>query len=158
MDCITKIFSDKIIFISEYSLSMFTPTRSTLFINMIVGICSRCSVLNSNFVCACIPSFADITSIAPSSILKVRSTSAIKSMCPGVSMILIFVLSQITDVVEALTVIPLRFSISIESVIVLPSSTLPHSSVAPLKKSKFSVMEVFPASICARIPILIIFI
>ena len=53
---------------------------------------------------------------APSSILNVRSTSAIKSMCPGVSMILHFTPFQIIDGVEARTVIPLRFSISIESV------------------------------------------
>ena len=70
-------------------------------------------------------------------------------------MILIFVSFHTIDVVEALTVIPLRFSISIESVVVLPLSTLPRTVVAPLANSKFSVMEVFPASICARIPIFI---
>ena len=43
--------------------------------------------------------------------------------CPGVSMILHFTPFQIIDVVAARTVIPLRFSISIESVMVSPLST-----------------------------------
>ena len=143
---------------SRYKRSRFTPARSILLINIIVGICSFCKVLNSNFVCACMPSFADNMRTAPSSILNVRSTSAIKSMCPGVSMILHFTPFQTIDVVEARIVIPLRFSISIESVMVSPLSTLPRFSVAPQANSRFSVTEVFPASMWARIPKFIMFI
>lgn len=36
------------------------PTLSILFIYITVGICNRCNVLNNSFVCACIPSLADI--------------------------------------------------------------------------------------------------
>ena len=85
-------------------------------------------------------------------VLKLAAVSAshctlvIKAMCPGVSMILHFTPFQIIDVVEARTVIPLRFSIAIESIMVSPLSTRPHFSVAPLANSRFSVTEVFPAS------------
>ena len=40
-------------------------------------------------VCACTPSLAEITKIAPSRTDKERYTSVIKSVCPGVSTILI---------------------------------------------------------------------
>ena len=43
------------------------------------------------------------------------------------------------------------------SVLVVPSSTLPSSAIAPLVYNKLSVNVVFPASTWARIPILIIF-
>ena len=73
-------------------------------------------------------------------------------------MILHFTPFQTIDVVEARIVIPLRFSISIESVMVSPLSTLPRFSVAPQANSRFSVTEVFPASMLARIPKFIMFI
>ena len=46
---------------------------------------SRCSARISRRVCACTPSTAEITSTAPSSTLNTRSTSAMKSGWPGVS-------------------------------------------------------------------------
>ena len=46
---------------------------------------SRCSVRISTRVCACTPSTAEMTSTAPSSTLSTRSTSAMKSGWPGVS-------------------------------------------------------------------------
>ena len=54
-----------------------------------VGTRSRCSARISTRVCACTPSTADTTSTAPSSTLSTRSTSAMKSGCPGVSIRLI---------------------------------------------------------------------
>ena len=39
----------------------------------------------STRVCGCTPSTAEITSTAPSSTPRARSTSATKSLCPGVS-------------------------------------------------------------------------
>ena len=46
---------------------------------------SRCSARISRRVCGCTPSTAEITSTAPSSTLSTRSTSAMKSGWPGVS-------------------------------------------------------------------------
>ena len=50
--CINRTSCDRFVFISIYKRSKFTPARSILLINIIVGICSFCKVLNSNFVCA----------------------------------------------------------------------------------------------------------
>ncbi len=49
------------------------------------GCAAVASVRNSTRVCACTPSTAEITSTAPSSTFSTRSTSAMKSGCPGVS-------------------------------------------------------------------------
>src|SRR5580704_18159102 len=47
---------------------------------------------------------------------------------------------------------PRRRSTSIESVRVVPASTLPSSGMAPASNSSRSVRLVLPASTCARIP------
>src|SRR5258707_9250388 len=47
---------------------------------------------------------------------------------------------------------PRRRSMSIESVRVVPASTLPSSLMAPASNSRRSVRLVLPASTCARIP------
>src|SRR6266699_1033914 len=47
---------------------------------------------------------------------------------------------------------PRRRSMSIESVRVVPASTLPSSGMAPASYSSRSVRLVLPASTCARIP------
>ena len=59
--------------------------RSILFTKISVGMRSRCSARISSGVCACTPSTAETTSTAPSSTLSTRSTSAMKSGWPGVS-------------------------------------------------------------------------
>ena len=61
------------------------PARSILLTKISVGMRSRCSARISTRVCACTPSTAEITSTAPSSTLSTRSTSAMKSGWPGVS-------------------------------------------------------------------------
>ena len=63
--------------------------NSISFIKIIVGIFIFWSAWNSIRVCACTPSLAEITKIAPSRTDKERYTSVIKSVCPGVSTILI---------------------------------------------------------------------
>ena len=65
------------------------PRRSSLLTNSSVGTRSRCRARISTRVCACTPSTADTTSTAPSSTLSTRSTSAMKSGWPGVSIRLI---------------------------------------------------------------------
>ena len=92
---------------------------------------SRCSARISTRVCACTPSTAEITSTAPSSTLSTRSTSAMKSGWPGVSIRLTVTSSMANDTTADLIVMPRCRSSASESVWVLPSSTLPISSMTP---------------------------
>src|SRR6266545_4629877 len=128
------------------------PTRSILFTKIRVGIRSRRSVRIRTWVCACTPSTADTTSTAPSSTLNTRSTSAMKSGWPGVSIRLTVTSSTTKDTTADLIVIPRCRSSARESVWVLPSSTLPISSMTPAAYSSRSVRLVLPASTCAKIP------
>ena len=82
-------------------------------------------------VCGCTPSTADTTSTTPSSTLSARSTSATKSGWPGVSIKLTQVPSTVKDATADLIVIPRCRSSASESVCVVPSSTLPGSSITP---------------------------
>ncbi len=85
--------------------------------------------------CDCTPSSASRTVTPPSSTRSERSTSAVKSTCPGVSMRLIRCWSVKSDlgslgvqkvVVAAETIVmPRSFSCSIQSIWVLPSSMSP---------------------------------
>ena len=86
---------------------------------------------SSSGVCDCTPSTAETTSTAPSSTLSTRSTSAMKSGWPGVSIRLTVTSSIANDTTADLIVIPRCRSSASESVWVLPSSTLPISSMTP---------------------------
>ncbi len=85
----------------------------------------------STRVCACTPSTAETTSTAPSSTASARSTSAMKSGWPGVSIRLTVTSSIANETTAALIVMPRRRSSARESVCVFPSSTLPGSSTMP---------------------------
>ncbi len=82
-------------------------------------------------VCGCTPSTAEITSTAPSSTLSARSTSAMKSGWPGVSIRLTVTSPIANETTADLIVIPRWRSSASESVCVVPSSTLPTSSMTP---------------------------
>ena len=107
------------------------PARSVLFTKRIVGTSTRCSARNSSGVCGCTPSTAETTSTAPSRTLSARSTSAMKSGWPGVSIRLTVTSSIANDTTADLIVMPRCCSSASESVWVLPSSTLPISSMTP---------------------------
>ena len=92
---------------------------------------SRRSARISTRVCACTPSTAEITSTAPSSTLSTRSTSAMKSGWPGVSIRLTVMSPTPNETTADLIVMPRCRSSASESVWVLPSSTLPISSMTP---------------------------
>ena len=128
------------------------PTRSILLMNTTVGTPSRRRARNSSNVCDCTPSTAETTRTAPSRTPSTRSTSAMKSGCPGVSMRLIVTPSTTKDTTADLIVIPRWRSRASESVCVVPSSTRPMSSMTPAACSSRSVRVVLPASTCARIP------
>jgi energy-converting hydrogenase B subunit Q len=123
-----------------------------VFTKMSVGMRSRCSVRISTRVWACTPSTAETTSTAPSSTFSTRSTSAMKSGWPGVSIRLTVTSPMAKDTTADLMVMPRRRSRSRKSVWVLPSSTLPGSSMTPAAYSSRSVRVVLPASTCAKIP------
>ena len=128
------------------------PARSTLLTNTTVAMPSRCRARISTSVCACTPSTAETTSTAPSSRLRARSTSAMKSEWPGVSTRLTVVPSTSKDTTAARMVMPRRRSSAIVSVWVEPASTLPGSASTPASTSRRSVRVVLPASTCARTP------
>lgn len=107
------------------------PGRSTLLSNSTVGTPIRCSARQMTTVCGCTPSTADSTSTAASSTPRARSTSAMKSGCPGVSRRFTSRSSIASVVTAARIVMPRRRSRSIESVRVLPWSTLPSVSITP---------------------------
>ncbi len=111
---------------------------------------------NNILVCACTPSTAETTSITPSNTLRDRSTSAIKSAWPGVSIKLIFKPWATKETTDALIVMPLFRSNSIASVCVFPWSTFPSSLMTCVSNKIRSAKLVFPASTCARIPIFIV--
>ena len=132
--------------------STSAPPRSILFTNSSVGTPSRCSARIRIRVCGCTPSTAETTSTAPSSTLSARSTSAMKSGWPGVSIRLTVTSSSANDTTADLIVMPRCCSSASESVCVVPASTLPGLSITPAAYSSRSVSVVLPASTCARIP------
>ena len=134
------------------SAASCAPARSILLTKISVGTPSRCSAPKSTRVCACTPSTAEITSTAPSSSASTRSTSAMKSGWPGVSIRLTVVSPMANETTAARMVMPRVRSSARVSVWVLPASTLPTASMTPASKSRRSVRLVLPASTCASIP------
>ena len=88
---------------------------STLLMQTITGRLSSKDFFNTNLVCGIGPSKASTSRTTPFTIFKTRSTSPPKSACPGVSMMLIFVPLWLTAVFLERIVIPLSFSMSLES-------------------------------------------
>ena len=137
--------------------SGLAPGRSILFTNSRAGISKRCSERMSIRVCACAPSTAEMTSTTPSRTFSTRSTSAMKSGWPGVSIKLTATFPIGKDATADLIVIPRRRSNGSKSVWVVPASTAPSWSMTPESYSSRSVRVVLPASTCARIPKLSVF-
>jgi hypothetical protein len=102
--------------ISRSRRSSSAPRRSILFTNSTAGTCSRCSARIRMRVCGCTPSTAEITSTAPSSTLKARSTSAMKSGWPGVSIRLTVTSPTVNETTADLIVMPRCRSSASESV------------------------------------------
>lgn len=128
------------------------PGRSVLLTNSRVGMRNRRRVRRSTRVWAWTPSTAETTRTAPSSTPRTRSTSAMKSGWPGVSIRLTVVAPRVKETTADLMVMPRWRSSARESVRVLPWSTLPMVSMVPAVWRSRSVRLVLPASTCARIP------
>ena len=109
----------------------------------------------TNFVWACGPSYASTTSSTPSTIFMMRSTSPPKSAWPGVSTILIWYLSHLSEAFLARMVIPFSFSRSIESM--TRSSSFSWAWKVPDCRSSWSTRVVLPWSTWAMIATLRMF-
>src|SRR5690606_16411592 len=101
----------------------------------------------TNLVCGIGPSAASTRSTAPSTMLRMRSTSPPKSAWPGVSTILMRVPFQTIDVFLARMVIPRSRSRSLESITI--SATFWFSRKAPDCFRSASTSVVLPWSTCA---------
>ena len=89
--------------------------RSTLLMATIGRSPTLSAFETTNLVCGSGPSAASTRTIAPSTMLRMRSTSPPKSACPGVSTMLIRVFFQTIEVALARIVIPRSRSRSFES-------------------------------------------
>ena len=70
--------------------------------------------------------------MAPSSTRRLRSTSMVKSTCPGVSMMLIWLSRHETVVAAEVMVMPRSCSCAIQSMTAAPSCTSPILCVFPV--------------------------
>ena len=91
--------------------------RSILFTTTIGLRPSSKALRRTNRVCGIVPSAASTTRRTASTILRTRSTSPPKSLCPGVSTMFTFVPWYRIDVFFARIVIPRSFSRSLLSMI-----------------------------------------
>src|SRR3569623_1305931 len=126
--------------------------RSTLLIATIGLRPSLSALPTTNLVCGIGPSAASTSTITPSTIDRMRSTSPPKSAWPGVSTMLIWVSPQCTEVHLARMVMPRSFSRSLESI--ARSATRWFSRYVPDCCSSLSTRVVLPWSTCAMIAIL----
>ena len=108
------------------------PTRSILLTKQMRGTpyLSACRQTVSD--CGSTPATASNTATAPSSTRNERSTSAVKSTCPGVSMMLIRWSRQKQVVAAEVMVMPRSCSCAIQSMTAVPSCTSPSLYVIPV--------------------------
>ena len=106
----------------------------------------------TNLVCGIGPSAASTSTMAPSTMDRMRSTSPPKSAWPGVSTMLMRASFQTTEVALARMVMPRSFSRSLESM--ARSATRWLSRNEPDCLSSASTSVVLPWSTCAMIAIL----
>ena len=124
--------------ISRTTLAKSAPVRSILFTNATRGTPYLVACRQTVSDCGCTPATPQKTATAPSNTRMERSTSAVKSTCPGVSMMFtrcsMFGQSftppssscfQKQVVAAEVMVMPRSRSCSIQSVTVLPSCTSP---------------------------------
>ena len=101
------------------------PTRSILFMNAMRGTRYLSAWRHTVSDWGWTPATASNTATAPSSTRSERSTSAVKSTWPGVSMMLMRWSFQKQVVAAEVIVIPRSCSCSIQSIVAVPSWTSP---------------------------------
>ena len=125
------------VFICSTHAQKFAPMRSSLFTYASRGTLYLVACRHTVSDCTSTPPLAQNTPTAPSSTRKLRSTSAVKSTWPGVSMMLMAMSlpawsCQSMDTAALLMVMPFCRSSGSKSVVVSPSSTSPTLCLVPL--------------------------
>ena len=101
------------------------PVRSSLLTKHIRGTEYLLAWRQTVIVCGSTPATPSNTATEPSSTRRERSTSAVKSTCPGVSMMLIWWSLHQQVVAAEVMVMPRSCSCSIQSMTAAPSWTSP---------------------------------
>jgi len=108
------------------------PGRSILLTKAMRGTLYRSAWRQTVSDCGSTPPTAQNTATAPSSTRSERSTSAVKSTWPGVSMMLIRWSCQKQVVAAEVMVMPRSCSWTIQSMVAVPSCTSPRRWVIPV--------------------------
>ena len=111
----------------------FAPVRSILLMNAIRGTLVLVGLApDASRTAAATPATESKTATAPSRTRRLRSTSTVKSTCPGVSMMLIRWSRQYAVVAADVIVMPRSCSCAIQSIVAAPSCTSPILWVRPV--------------------------
>ena len=125
-------FPCRIVFTSSSAPKKSAPTRSILLTKMIFGTLYFSDWRQTCSDCGCTPATAQKSATAPSSTRSERSTSAVKSTCPGVSMIVIWWSRQKQVVAAEPIVMPRSCSWTMKSIVAAPSCTSPSLWFSPV--------------------------
>ena len=106
--------------------------RSILLMNAMRGTLYLSAWRQTVSDCGWTPATESKTATAPSSTRRLRSTSTVKSTCPGVSMMLIRWSRQNAVVAADVIVMPRSCSCAIQSIVAAPSCTSPILWVRPV--------------------------
>src|SRR5690554_2295044 len=118
--------------LEKRTLKKSAPVRSILFTKTILGTSYLFACRHTVSVCGCTPEEPQSTTTAPSKTRNERSTSIVKSTCPGVSITLIRCRGYCLDIPDQkqvvaadVIVMPRSCSCSIQSMVAAPSCTSP---------------------------------
>ena len=118
--------------ISSRHLKKSAPTLSILLASTMRGTLYLSPWRQTVSVCGSTPWLESSTHTAPSSTRNERSTSMVKSTCPGVSMMFNRLLRQMAVVAADVIVMPRSCSCSIQSIVAAPSCTSPILWLLPV--------------------------
>mmetsp|Transcript_4982 Transcript_4982/g.14826 ORF Transcript_4982/g.14826 Transcript_4982/m.14826 type:complete len:213 (-) Transcript_4982:309-947(-) len=122
---ITSGLAPKFLTIMSTVLKKLAPILSILLTKQILGTPYLSACLQTVSDCGSTPATESKRQMAPSKTFKARSTSKVKSTCPGVSIILMRASFHAHVVAAEVIVIPLSCSCSIQSMVAAPSWTSP---------------------------------
>ncbi len=129
-------FAPSRVMIDSNERSKLAPARSNLLIKQMRGTPYLSACRQTVSLCGSTPATPSNTATAPSSTRKLRSTSIVKSTCPGVSMMLMRCSTSLRfqkQVVAALVIVmPRSCSCSIQSIVAVPSWTSPILCETPV--------------------------
>ena len=137
---------------TSFTTSTSRASGRSILLIATIGLRPTLSALpTTNLVCGIGPSAASTSTMAPSTMLRMRSTSPPKSTWPGVSTMLMRVSFHTTEVALARMVMPRSFSRSVESMARSATRWLSRTEPDCLRSASTNV--VLPWSTCAMIAI-----